>query len=144
MTERIKTEAKQYNHLISEIDNTYHEAAVSFGMSDSEMMIVYTAAEQDGSCMIGDITKSGISKQTVNSALRKMEKEDKIRLENARGKEKRIILTPHGEELAERTARRIINAENRIFSSWEREEWELYLKLTERFLASLKEEIKEL
>ena len=33
---------KRFNHLISEIDAVYHEAALKLGLSDSAMLILYT------------------------------------------------------------------------------------------------------
>jgi len=55
---------------------------------------------------------SGISKQTVNSALRKLEAEGIIYLENAGAKNKSVCLTIKGKKLADRTVRRIIDIEN--------------------------------
>lgn len=81
----------------------------------------------------------GISKQTINSALRKLEEEDVVFLEAVDAKNKRVCLTPKGRELADRTAKRIIEMENDIFSSWTKEDVEKYLELLERYLHDFKE-----
>ena len=48
-------------------------------------------------------------------------------------------MTEKGEIFAQKTARRIIDMENSILSSWPKEDVQTYLELTERFLVDLKE-----
>lgn len=93
--------------------------------------------------MLGDIT-SGASKQTINSALRKLESEKIVYLEVFEGRKKKVYLTEKGRRLAKDTVLRIIEAENEIFASWSEEEKSLYIGLTQRYLADFKEKIKEL
>ena len=87
---------------------------------------------------------TGISKQTLNSAIRKLEHDDILRTENADAKSKRLRLTDAGELYAAQTVAKIIAAENRILSSWEPADVEKYLVLTERFLNELRDETKRL
>lgn len=53
-------------------------------------------------------------------------------------------LTPEGEALARRTARRVIQAENQVFAAWPQEDVEQYLALTRRFQEALGEKAKEI
>lgn len=132
-------ELKRYNYLVGEIEAAYHEVSLKLGLSDSAMMILYAICDKGDSCLLRDICyQCGISKQTVNSALRKLEAEGMVYPEAADAKNKRICLTDQGKRLAGRTARRIIEMENDIFSSWAEEDVENYLKLTERFLHDFK------
>lgn len=87
---------------------------------------------------------TGMSKQTLNSAIRKLEQEGILRTENADAKSKRIRLTDTGELYAAQTVAKIIAAENRILSSWEPADVEKYLVLTERFLNELRDETRRL
>lgn len=145
MNNDIETKTKRYNHILSEIDSVYHEIALKQGFSDSIMMVLYTLADNNGSCLISELVKqAGISKQTINSALRKLEDEDIIYLESAGGKSKRILLTEKGQSVVHETVDKVIAIENKIYGSWNPEEWALYVKLTERFLHELREEIKEI
>ncbi|MCM1158871.1 MAG: MarR family transcriptional regulator [Bacteroidales bacterium] len=138
-------ELKRYNHLITEIDAVYHTISLKFGLSDSAMVILYTLCEAGGSCLLQDICRtSGMSKQTLNSALRKLESEDILYLEPAGAKNKKVCLTEKGKLLAEQTALKIITAENDIFLSWAQEDVEKYLELTERYLHTLQEKSREL
>lgn len=145
MQEHISKDLKRFNYLITETDNVYHEAAARLGLSDSAMQILYAICDYDegDSCPLREVVRrTGISKQTVNSAIRKMEREGILYLEQDGVRMKKLCLTQKGKELAERTALRIIKAENNILDSWFREDVEKYLELTERFLTSFKEEVK--
>lgn len=83
---------QRINWLISETDSLYHQASLKIGLSDSASRILYALYTRGGSCLLSDIYKdSGISKQTVNSALRKLEKEGVIRLEQYHGKAKKVF-----------------------------------------------------
>lgn len=82
---------------------------------------------------------SGLNKQTINSSIRNMEKENLVYLEYIDGKSKRISLTQKGQELARNTVMKIMDMENEIISRWSQEDLQKYLSLTESFLAALKE-----
>lgn len=143
MAPYISNEIKRYNHLISEIDATYHQMSLKLGMSDSAMIVLYTICDSGDCCLLQDICRrSGISKQTINSAIRKLEAEGIIYLELIGTKNKNVCLTDKGKHLAQHTAVRMMEAENEIFASWSKEDVENYLSLTERFLNSLKEKTK--
>ena len=108
--ERITSEGmRRFNHLVSETDAAYHEAALKMGMSDSIMQIMYILCDKGGDCPLGEICRlSGISKQTINSALRKLEEEGIVYLEGMDGKKKRACLTEEGKRTAERTVVKLI------------------------------------
>lgn len=96
------------------------------------------------SCLLSDIVwLSGISKQTINSSLRKLERDGILYLENADGKKKRIYLTQAGKNLAENSALRVMKIEDEIFSFWSGGERETYFTLMERFLSSFKEKVEK-
>ena len=134
---------KRCNHLLGEIEAVYHEIALKFGLSDSTMIILYTICDEGDKCLLKDICRrSGLSKQTVNSALRKLEKEGIVRLEAAGARSKNVCLTEKGKDLAKGTAVRVIEAENEILASWGQEDVEKYLELLEHFLRDLTEKMR--
>ena len=83
-----------------------------------------------------------MSKQTVNSALRKLEGEGMIYLEPSGPRSKDVCLTPAGRELAGRTAVPLMELEDEIFSAWGVEEVERYLRLTQRYLEDFRRKSK--
>lgn len=134
---------KRYSYLTSEIDTAYHEAARKLGLSDSAMRILYTVCLCGGGCPLSDIISlSGISKQTVNSALRKLERDGVV--ETTGGKRKQVSLTESGTLLAQKTALRVLKIEDEVFASWSDAELESYIALTEKFRSAFQEKIKEL
>lgn len=131
---------KRFNYLLGELDAVYHEMSLKLGLSDSAMIILYTICDQGECCPLQDICRySGLSKQTVNSALRKLEAEGVLYLEAAGSRNKTVCLTEKGMGLAERTVKRIMQAENEIYTSWPEQDVEKYLELTEHFLTALQE-----
>ena len=90
MKTHISIEMKRFNHLIGEIDAVYHDMALKLGLSDSAMRILYTICNNGESCLLQEICHlSGISKQTINSAIRKLEADEIVYLEQISGKNKR-------------------------------------------------------
>lgn len=142
---RSSAELRRFNYLVGEINALYHEAALKFGLSDSAMNILYAICDQGDGCLLRDICwYFGISKQTVNSSLRKLERDGIVYLEAHGGKQKRVYLTEQGKALSEATAARLIEMENKIFRCWPEESREAYLRLTQEYLTVFRQEIEGL
>ena len=139
----VNTQMKHFNLLLSEIDAAYHDAALRLGLSDSAMLILYTICWCDGECLLSDIT-SGASKQTINSALRKLEADNIVCLEAFGGRKKKVRLTEEGNQFVKDTVFRLIEVENAIFNIWSDEEKNTYIELTRQYLTDFRERIKEL
>ena len=149
-------ELRRFNYLVGEIDAAYHEAALNLGLSDSAMRILYvlcgcgmqvlyTVCAKGERCPLRDICRqSGMSKQTVNSALRKLEGEGLAFLEPIGTKGKDVCLTDAGQALAEGTVARLIAVEDAILGSWPAEDVEKYLSLAEQYLTAFREKAKHL
>ncbi len=140
-------ELRRFNYLMGEIDAAYHEAALNLGLSDSAMQILYVLCGCGGSfrCSLREVClRSGLSKQTVNSALRKLEGEGLAFLEPTGAKGKDVCLTGAGRALAEGTAARLIAVEDAILGSWPAGDVEKYLSLTEQYLTAFRKEAKRL
>ena len=136
---------KRYNYLAMETEAVYHDASVKLGLSDSISLILYTICNNDGICLLGDICRlAGMRKQTLNSAIRKLEAEEIVYLKAADGKKKYVCLTEKGKMLSEKTVLKLIRIENEILESWTEEERETYVRLVEKYLKSFKEKIKNL
>ncbi|MBQ8194053.1 MAG: winged helix-turn-helix transcriptional regulator [Oscillospiraceae bacterium] len=140
MRNKASAALERFNYLISAIDSAYHDVSQSLGMADSSMVVLYAACYNGGSCLVSDISGlTGMSKQTINSALRKLEREGIITLEQFGGKKKTVLLTEEGKALAAKTALRVINIENEIMGSWSNEDRDKYLELTQRYLNEFRE-----
>ncbi len=111
------------NYLNAELDALYHHASLKLGLTDSASIVLYTIYDNGGNCLLSDIYKqSGVSKQTINSAIRSLEKESIIFLEQHSGRAKKVILSDTGKEYVKETTARIFDAEVAAFASWTEEE----------------------
>lgn len=141
----LSKDMKRFNYLISETDAAYHEMTKKLGLSDSAMIILYTICDNGGTCLLKDICRrSGIQKQTINSAIRKLEAEGIVYLEAVDAKSKNVRLTEEGQRLAARTAMRMLRAENEILAGWSEADVAQYLRLTERFLVDFRKKMEEM
>ena len=132
---------KRYNYLVGEIDATYHEISTKLGLSDSVMRILYSICDSGSgsSRPLQEICRlTGLSKQTVNSALRKLESKGILYLEPLGLKNKNVCLTEAGKLIADQTVRQILAMENDIFTTWPQEDVEKYIALTETYLHDLR------
>lgn len=141
----ISNNMKKHNQLINELQATYHDSSVKMGISDSVSLILYALCDGDGSCPLNDICRyTSLSKQTVNSAIRNLEKQNIVYLESINGKSKMVYLTEEGKEFANKTVMKLMKFEDEIISSWSKEDLEKFIQLTERYLVDLREKVKEL
>lgn len=133
------------NYLTAETDALYHQASLKLGISDSAMRALYTIYDNGESCMLSDIYKqSGISKQTVNSAIRKLEDDEILYLENCGGRGKKVFLTEKGKLYIQQTAARLYEAECNAFASWTEEEIDLYIRFMEKYVRSFRDQVQRI
>lgn len=80
------------NYLTAELEWLYHQASLRMGIADSTMRVLYTIYDHGEDCLLSCVYKeSGISKQTVNSALRRLEEQGVLRMESGGGRGKRVF-----------------------------------------------------
>ena len=117
----------------------YHEAAVKTGISDSVQNILYVLCERDGQCLQSEISKlTGISRQTINSAIRKLEKEEIVYLKQGKGRNTILCLTEKGKKYSQEKIMPIHEIENKIWNEWTEEEQRQYLALTKKYRDGIK------
>ena len=131
--------------LHKEEDGLYHRLARHFGLSDSELWILYTLAVYQKPVtqarMCGYLS---LSKQTINSGLKQLEQEGYIQLTGGPGRQKYLRLTTRGEQLSARTVRPILEAEERAFLGLAGEERARLLALERKYLSLLHRESEQI
>lgn len=133
------------NYLSSEIDALYHQASLKLGISDSVTIVLYTVYDAGESCLLSDIyKKSGISKQTVNSAIRGLEADKILYLEQYAGRAKKVVLTDAGRKLVKETVERLQKAEIQAFDTWSEEEVSTYIHLMEKYTHCFRKQIENM
>ena len=129
----------EYNQLYKENSAIYHDICGKFGLSDSTFWILYTLRAEEP-----PITQSDICillsqpRQTVNSALKKLEHDGLISLSGEGGRRgKPISLTQAGLELAAHTADLVIEAEQNALLDLSPEEQRQMLDSMRRYNTTL-------
>ncbi len=133
------------NYLNAELNALYHQASLKLGLTDSASIVLYTIYDNGENCLLSDIYKqSGVSKQTVNSAIRNLEKKHIIYLEQHSGRAKKVILTDTGKEYVQKTIARLFDAEAAAFASWTEEEINAHIGFMEKYIHSFQEQVEKL
>lgn len=136
--------AREYSHLNGEINSLYHEAAVNAGISDSVLNILYVICEKGDRCFQSEVFKlTGISRQTINSAIRKLEKDGIVYLEQGQGRNTIVCLTEKGKKFSEEKIYPLFEMENEIWIEWTTEEQQQYVALTQKYRDALKKALEK-
>lgn len=145
MTLHLSQKQNEYNRLNKAISEVYHEIGVQLGISDSVFDIFYAIiALGDGCCQKDICDYAFTSKQTIHSAIHKLEKDGYLYLKSGKGREQHIFLTPRGERFAEEKIAPIVAAENKVCSQMQESELDTLLLLTQKYLDCLRVQTKEL
>lgn len=145
MNKKICSSIHRINYLNAELNALYHNASLKLGLTDSASIVLYTIYDNGGNCLLSDIYKqSGISKQTVNSAIRNLEKENIIFLKQHFGRAKKVVLTDAGKEYAQKTVARLFDIEAAAFSSWTDDEINTHIGFMEKYIESFRIQVDKL
>ena len=132
------TTIQEFNQIAGRISSLYHAAALKMGLSDSEFRILYTLAVNAPGYLQSALREAtGMGRSTVNSALKKLEREGILTLSPGSGRHTCVFLTAQGHRLADRTVCRLIRLEDRIYAGWTSEEQALLLRLNRDFTEKL-------
>ena len=136
----------KFNNIIREGDKIYRNAAKNAGLSDCAFWIIYTLREKGNLLTQSEICDLiYLPKQTVNSALKKLEGEGCIELKNGSDRRcKQVSLTGKGVLLAEKTVDQVIAQEEKTFARLSPDEKDTFLRLNRKYIDLLKANLQPL
>ncbi len=138
-----ETEVQKFNRLYKELDDLYHDIALYAGLSDSACSILYAVCTIGDGCLQRDICREVfISKQTINSSVRNLEKNDILYLKKDRGRDRQIFLTEKGRRLVEEKIRPVIELENDSFLGMDPCERAEFIRLSEKYVENFRKRVK--
>ena len=141
----MKVEFKEFNSIIGKINGIYHEAALKMGMSDSERDILYVLCDKGSGCNQSVLYKeTGMTRSTVNSAIRKLENKGILYLTAGTGRNTCVVLTDKGEKHIAETVGKLIKIENSIYLGWTPAERQFFLRLNQKFADELNDGVQKL
>jgi DNA-binding MarR family transcriptional regulator len=138
-------ELKEVNRSYKELDDIYHDVSVKLGISDSVLTILYALVEMGDGCIQKDISDQfHISRQTINSAIKKLQSQGYITLEQGKGRDMQIFLTPDGKKFADAIIGPIVELENSVFEEMTPEESREFLRLSQKYVSLFREKVKQI
>ncbi len=141
----MEVKLKELNMIMEKTDSLYHKVSKKLGLSDAQFNILYMIYEKGEGCSQNEFCDSyGMSKTTVNTAVKNMEKEGYIILKSIDGRRMGIYLSDSGKEIIKNTIEKVIAVENKIYDSWTDEERQLIIRLNRDYNRKLEELLKEL
>ena len=136
---------QEFNLLYKELDDLYRETAVVQGLSDSAQMVLYTICELGDGCLQKDIcARCFLTKQTVHSSVRKLEREGIVMRSPGKGRDMHLSLTEAGQALVKQTILPLTEAEYRTMETLSPAEQAELLRLTQKYVAALRHHVKQL
>ena len=137
-------EVQQFNRLYKELDDIYHEIALAIGISDSALAVLYVVCTLGDGCLQKDICREAyVSKQTISSSVRNLERNGFLYLEKS-GRDKHICLTEKGRQFVEQKIRPVVDMENRAFLEMEPDERAEFIRLSQKYVDLFGKKEKEL
>ena len=133
-----------YNAIYKETDAVYSGFAKRSGRSDCAFWLLYSIRDSEDTCRQKDLCGQWtMSKQTVNSALKGLEKQGFIVLEPDvdDGKSKRIRLTSEGIRFVRQHIDPVFELEQRVLLLMGKEACAAMLDTSRRYLELLKKEL---
>ncbi len=145
MAELMNELLKEFNKIDKELNDLYHETALRMNLSDSAFSIFYVICSLGDGCLQKDICyETFANKQTVHSSIRRLEEEGYLYLRQGRGRDKHIMLTEKGKQFLETHIVPVIRKENEAFTELRPQEQRELLRLTRRYIESLRSKLNEL
>ena len=144
MTE--KKDWQEYNSMLKEWDDIYHQAAQRCGLSNAAYWLLYTLCDEEQELSQNDFCKQWfLSKQTVNSAIAALKKEGYITLDTVSHSRRKIIrLTKEGEAFCQEKVKPFLDADRASLSELSPKERSLMLSLMQKQLSLLKKGVQNL
>lgn len=146
MSSRISKVLLRYNYIEENINEQYRIIGSFFGLSESAFNILYALNQEGNGCAQSVLYKnSGMSRKTAGSSLHKLESEGILRIEKDEKKRaNHVFLTEKGQQIVNERIVPIMEAENSVFDSWDPEDQETFLRLSNRYLDELSEAFRRI
>lgn len=131
---------QEYLQMDHQIDEFYHTLAQALGLSDSALWVLWSLAELGEGCTQRDVCRQFLlSKQTVHSSVRKLERDGVLSLRPGEGREVALFLTDRGRELIREKVLPTMEAERAAAAGLTEAEWRDMIRLSRKWLSLFRE-----
>ena len=144
MNFEISEKVKYLNSMLCEIDNLYQSLLQDKKLSDSEYVVMFAILELGEGCLQKDIAdNSYINKKTINSAIKKLEREGLITLKAGKYPNMHIYLTEKGAEYINHNVIPIINIENKVLEQFPDNEFNSLVENYSKYIKVFRTEVQK-
>lgn len=135
---------EKYNRIYRDQSELYHAVVLHYGLSDCAFWLLYTLWEMGVPLIQRELSTIVCQpKQTVHSALKKLEREGYVCMTEGRDRRSRYAaLTERGEQLARTVIDPVLTAETDAFGCMTEEEQRLFLALLLRYNQALRRNLQ--
>lgn len=143
--DRYSCYAETLNQCDKEINDIYHDYAMRHDLTDAALWVLYALYEMKERMTQADICNSWFySRQTINTALKGLERQGVIELTSVPGnrKSKNVVFTAKGMDMARRIIEPLKQAENQVFAAFSEEENRLFIELMRKRCCLLQKFLK--
>ena len=126
-----------FNNIYREVERYYESCALRAGVSSSAFCILYDMNELGDGCLQVDLCRTSLlSKQTVHSAVRRLEQDGILRLQ-PKGRGVQLFLTDEGHRVLEEKILPVLRAEHAAMAEMGPEQAEELVRLYRLYLTLL-------
>lgn len=138
-------ESQEITRLYREFEEIYHIMALRSGFSDSAFLIFYAIAELGEGCLQKDIAdRYFISRQTISSSIRVLERKGYLFLKPGRRRDMHIFLTDSGKEILENRLHPFLVMEDDVIASMPTEERQALIRLLQKYINLYRQKLNTL
>jgi DNA-binding MarR family transcriptional regulator len=144
MNINISQKVKSLNNMLCNIDNAYQMLLQSKNLSDSDYAILFAILELGEGCLQKDISSASyISKKTINTTIKKFERDGLIELRAGKYPNMHIYFTQNGQKYIEENIIPLIDFENKFMEDIPDKEFEHMAELYLKYIKIFKQKVEE-
>ena len=138
----INERLRQLNGMLCEIDSIYQSLLATKNISDSEFVVIIAILSLGEGCLQKEIAENSyMSKKTINSTIKKLEKEGYIRLKAGKYPNMHIYFTKQGLNHIENNILPIIDVEEKVLKNMSEDEFERLISGYSKYISNFKEQV---
>jgi len=144
MKYEIGNKLKQLNSMLSEVDNLYQTLLRAHNISESEYIVMFAINELGEGCSQKDISENGYaSKKTINSTIKKFQKDGLLELKPAKYPSMQIFLTENGKKFMQNNIVPILKLESNVLDDVPKNEFEALAQCYRKHLSAFRAHVEK-
>lgn len=139
---KVSEKVKQLNSMLSELDNLYQTLLACSSLSDSEYIVLFSILSLGEGCLQKDIAENGfVNKKTINSTIKKLQKEGLIKLKAGKYPNMHIYLTEQGKDFVKSSVIPVIEVENTVLNKMPAEAFQTLVNGYSKYIDNFREHV---